>query len=177
MRALLTRNFIWKIINSYRRDRNSKGGGKLVFVKNDLIAKRVKDLETKVSETVRIELTISKKKWCILFAYKPPKQNNVLFFQEILNSLNQLVHKCENIFLPSDLNADLLHSKNDTNNDFSVLRDMYDLSHLVKAPTCYKNLKGTFLDVPIANESNSFQKTIVCKTGLSDCHMLIATTL
>ena len=29
------------------RDQNSKGGGKLVFVKNGLIAKRVKDLEKK----------------------------------------------------------------------------------------------------------------------------------
>ena len=45
----------------FRRDRNPKDGGKPVFVKNGLIAKRVKDLETKVSETIRIELTISKK--------------------------------------------------------------------------------------------------------------------
>ena len=50
----------------FRRDRNSKGGGKLVFVKNGLIAKKVKDLETIVSETICIELTITKKKWCIL---------------------------------------------------------------------------------------------------------------
>ena len=56
----------------FRRDRNSKGGGKMVFVKNGLIAKRIKSLETKISETICIELTISKKKWCILFAYRPP---------------------------------------------------------------------------------------------------------
>ena len=46
--------------------RNSKDGVKLVFVKNDPIANRVKDLETKASETIYIELTITKKKWCIL---------------------------------------------------------------------------------------------------------------
>ena len=46
--------------------RDSKDGVKLVFVKNDPIAKRVKDLETKASETICIELTITKKKWCIL---------------------------------------------------------------------------------------------------------------
>ena len=82
----------------FRRDSNSKGGGELVFVKNGLTAKRVKDLETKVSETICLELTISWKKWCILFAYKPPKHNNILFFQEISNSLNQVVNKYENIF-------------------------------------------------------------------------------
>ena len=43
----------------FRRYINSKRGGKLDFVKNSVIAKRVKDLETKVSGTVCIELTIS----------------------------------------------------------------------------------------------------------------------
>ena len=78
---------------------------------------------------------------------QPPKQNNVLFFQEISNSLNQVVNKCENIFLAGDLNIDLLDSKSNPNNHFSVLRDMYDLTDLVKVPTCYKNLKGTLLDL------------------------------
>ena len=146
---------------TYRRDRNSKGGGKLVFVKNSLIATRVKDLETKVYETICIKLTITKKKWCVLFACQPPKQSNVFFFQEISNSLNQVVNKYENIFLAGDLNIDLLDSKSDPDNNFSVLRDMYDLTNLVKVPTCYKNLKGTLLDVLLTNKPNSFQKPIV----------------
>ena len=91
----------------FRRDRNSKGGWKLIFVKSALIAKRVKDLETTVSETICIELTITEKKWCILFAYKPPKQNNAFIFQEISNSLNRVVNKYENIFLAGDSNIDL----------------------------------------------------------------------
>ena len=44
----------------FRRD--SKGRGKLVSVKNGLIAKSVKDVGTKVSETICFELTISKEK-------------------------------------------------------------------------------------------------------------------
>ena len=38
----------------FRRDRNSKGGGKLVSVKQGMIAKRLEDLETKFSETICI---------------------------------------------------------------------------------------------------------------------------
>ena len=56
---------------SFRIDRNSKGGGKLVYVKKGIIAKRLENLETKFSETIYIELTISKKKWRALFAYMP----------------------------------------------------------------------------------------------------------
>ena len=146
----------------FRRDRNSKGVGKVVFVKNSLIAKRVKDLETKVSKTTCIELTIKKKKWRILFAYKPPKQNNISFFQEISNSLNQVVNKYGNVFLAGDLNINLLDSKSNSNNHFSLLRDMHDLTNLAKVPTCYKILKGTLLDVLLKNKPNSFQKTIAC---------------
>ena len=47
----------------------------------------------------------------------------------------------------------------------------------MKASTSYKNLNGTLLDVLLTNKPNNFQQTIVCETGLSDCHMLIATTL
>ena len=111
----------------FRRD--SKGSGKLVSVKNALITKKVKDLETKVYETLCIELSISKEKLCILFA---PKQNNFSFFLEISNSLNQVVNKYENIFLAGDWNVELLDFKSDPNNNFSVLRDMYDLTNLVK---------------------------------------------
>ena len=63
----------------FRRDRNSKGGGKLVYVKPGIIAKRLKNFETKFSETICIELTTSKKKWCALFAYRSPKQKRLYF--------------------------------------------------------------------------------------------------
>ena len=58
------------------------------------------------------------------------------------NSLNQVVNKYENIFLAGNLNINLLDSKSDPDNHFSVLRDMYDMRNLVKVPTCYKNLKS-----------------------------------
>ena len=90
--------------------------------------------------------------------------------------MNQVLNKYENIFLAGDLNNDLLDSKGDPNNNFSALRDMYNLTNLVKVPTC-TNLKSTLLDVLLTNRPNSFQKTTVCEIGLSDCTMLIATTL
>ena len=46
----------------FRGDRNSKGGGKLVYVKQEIITKRLENLETKFSETISIELTVSKKR-------------------------------------------------------------------------------------------------------------------
>lgn len=46
--------------------------GKKFFLKR-LIVNRLKSLETKVSETIFVELTVSRKKWLMLFVYRPPK--------------------------------------------------------------------------------------------------------
>ena len=46
---------------SFRRDRNSKGGGKLVYLREGFIAKRIPKLETEKAETICTEITIAKK--------------------------------------------------------------------------------------------------------------------
>ena len=159
----------------YRRDRNSKGGGKIVYVRQGLISKRLKSFESKNIETICIELTISKKKWCILFAYRPPNFEKKSFFEEISNSLSLIVNKYDNILLAGDVNINLLDPKSDTKNHFSDLRDTFALTNLVKDKTCFKNKDGTLLDVILTNRPNSFQKTVTTETGLSDCHKLVST--
>ena len=47
---------------SFRRDRNSKGGVKIVYVRQGLISKRLKNFQSKTIETICIEFSISKKK-------------------------------------------------------------------------------------------------------------------
>ena len=62
----------------FRRDRNNHGGRKMVFVRNG-----------KKSETICMEVTISQKKFCVTFAYRPPQNDNkVMFFNELNLSLN-----------------------------------------------------------------------------------------
>ena len=56
-----------------RRDRNSKGRRKIVFVREGFIVKQMKNIETENAETICLELVIAKKKWRILFAYRPPR--------------------------------------------------------------------------------------------------------
>ena len=68
------------IFPPYRRDRDNHGGGKMVFIIEGLITKRLGKLETKLSETICLELTVSDKKWFILFAYRPPQENKHVFF-------------------------------------------------------------------------------------------------
>ena len=62
----------------FRRDRNKKGGGKMAFIRKELLAKRLGNLET-----ICIKFLISKRKLCIIFTYRPPKYDKKVFFQEI----------------------------------------------------------------------------------------------
>ena len=60
-----------------------------------IIVKRLENLKSKFSETICIEL-FKKKKLRALFAYRPPKQNKISFFEEISScqaSLSRIVNK------------------------------------------------------------------------------------
>ena len=160
----------------FRRDRNSKGGGKIVFVRKGIISKQLSEFETKTAETICIELTISNKKWCILFCYRPPKFNKNAFFEEIATSLNKISNKYENILLAGDLNIDF-EENNAVSNHLSDLSDMFNFQNLVKEKTCFKSEKGTLIDLFLTNKPRSFQKTQNFVTGISDCHKLIITVL
>ena len=52
----------------------------MVFIREGLVTKRLENLETKLSETICLELTVSNKKWFILFAYRPSQENNKRVF-------------------------------------------------------------------------------------------------
>ena len=61
------------------RDKRSKGSGKIVYVSQVLITKRLKNVESKSIDTICIELITSKRKWYALFAYRPPGFNKKSF--------------------------------------------------------------------------------------------------
>ena len=62
------------------RDRNSKGGEKLVYVKQGIIAKRLENLETKFSETICIELFPRKNG--VLYLHIGPQNRKRLYFSK-----------------------------------------------------------------------------------------------
>ena len=49
----------------FRRDRDKNGGGKMIFIMEGLMSKRFYAYEDSTSETMCLEVTISKKKYCL----------------------------------------------------------------------------------------------------------------
>ena len=101
----------------FRRDRDKHGGGKVVYVKEGLIVNRIKEFETNKSETICLELTISNKKWFIMYAYRPLNETNKkVCFDELDETLDKAVNRYDNIFIAGDLNIDTVDKSKDTNN-------------------------------------------------------------
>ena len=55
--------------------------------------------------------------------------------------------------------------------------DCYNLSSLVKSPTCFKSDSPRCIDLILTKRKRSFQNTVVIHTGLSDFHAMIVTVL
>ena len=91
----------------FRTDRNKKRGRKMVFIGKELLAKRLEDFKTKPTETICIELLISKRKWCIRFTYRLPEYNKKVFFQEWSKTVSPAINRYDNILVAGDLNIDV----------------------------------------------------------------------
>ena len=77
----------------FRRDWNKKGGEKVAFVREDIIAKGMKELEGQTYEIICIEVTFFKKNWSVVSAFRPPGNTNKhTFFHELSISLDQFTN-------------------------------------------------------------------------------------
>ena len=143
---------------AFRKYCNKKGGGTIVYVKEGFIAKRILDYENLSIETICIEITILKRKWCLTFAYRPRYNNSkATFFMELNKSLCNTARKYENILIIGDLNINFDNLKmHDTHSHMSDLCDTFSLSNLVNGVTCVKSQKGTSIDVMLTNRPRSF---------------------
>ena len=103
----------------------------MVFVREGFIMKQMKNFETKNAETICLEITIVKKRWCILFAYRLPNTDKEEFFDEISVNLNKILGKYDNIILAGDLNIDELRPCSDSSkNHLSDMKDIFGLTNI-----------------------------------------------
>ena len=146
-----------------------------MYVKEEPIAKRILEYENINIEIICIEITISKRKWCLTFAYRPPYNNNkTTFFMELNKSLCNITRKYENILIIGNLNINLDNlKKGDTHSHLSDLCDTFSLSNLVNGVACVKSQNGTSINAMLTNRPRSFYNTSLIETGLSNCHNII----
>ena len=109
--------------------------------------KRIPKFEAKKADTICIEITITKKKWCILFAYRPPNFSKTEFFEKISVTLNKALNEYDNLLQAGDLNINTSRPTSDSFNHLSDLNDTFSLTNLVTDSTCSKSNIGSLIDL------------------------------
>ena len=100
-----------------------------------------------------------------------------MLFNEIYITLNKILGKYDNILLAVDLHIDEVKTSSDSSNHLSDIKNVFNLTNLVKKPTCFKSQDGTLIDLMLTNRPRSFLKSRNFEIGLSDCHKLVVSIL
>ena len=136
--------------NLYRKDRNSHGGGVIIYINSNITSRQRPDLEFNEIESISVELCTDKTKWLLLGAYKPPSLKPETFSTDFQQNMDKVYQSFENVILLGDLNLDLMdHNKGRPLRDVC---DLFDLNNLVKNPTCFmKDSSPSLVDVILTN--------------------------
>ena len=156
----------------YRLDRNSKGGGILLYIKEDIPSRLLSSKPKTDIETISVEINLRKRKWFLNCSYNPNK-NLISNHLECLNRImDEFSKNYENVIFLGDFNTCM------NDNAVKSFCSLNDLTSLIDQPTCYKNPgKPTCTDLILTNRPNYFQQNNVFETGLSDFHMMVVTEL
>ena len=155
---------------TYRLDRNSNGGGILLYVRED-IPSTLLNTELLI-EGFCIEINIRKNKWLLVCTYNPNKNLISNHLKEIGKNLDNYSSKYDNFILLGDLNSEPTES---AVRDFSQI---YGCENLIKDNTYFKNPeKPSCIDFIITNRPKSFQNSVTLQTGLSDIHKMTLTVM
>ena len=150
----------------YRLDRNAHGGGILIYIRNDIPSKLLKNhnIDGKI-EGMFVKLNFRNRKWLLFGGYNPHKDLSSQF-----ESLDFYLPHYENTLILGDFNVE------EDEGDMSEFCENYNFTNLVKEPTCFKNMNNTScIDLIITNRKRYFQHTKVIETGISDHHKMTIT--
>ena len=159
----------------YRKDRNDKGGGVMVYVRDDIPSQ---EKEYKLPENVEgliVEINLRKTKVLLVGTYHSTNKTygttDEIFLHEI-GTIIDFYASYDKFLIVGDINMQ------EGNGHLDDFLDEFHAKNLVKEPTCYKNPDNpSCVDMFITNTASSFMKTKTVSTGLSDFHKMIVTVM
>ena len=120
----------------YRRDRNSRGGGIMIYVKDCIPHRLIKEhtgLHMGV-EFMIIELSVKSNKWNLCYIYRPPCVNEKVFCDFLSELCEAFIIDGTLCLFFGDMNCNL-----SCRNCLSDVCDVFGLTNLVKHHACFKS--------------------------------------
>ena len=150
----------------YRYDRKSKGGGLLLYTREDIPYKLLSFKTNYDIETLIVEINLKEKKWFLNGSYNPNK-TQISHHPECLNRiLNEYNSEYDNFVFIGDFNVNVNESS---------IKELIRKS-LINEPKCFKNFeKPTCIDLILINRPTNCQLSTFLETGLSGSHLVTVT--
>ena len=129
-------------IAPYRLDKNSKGGGILLYIREGIPSRLLNSKFKTGIETISVEINLRKRKWFLNCSYNPNK-NLISNHLECLNRImDEFSKNYDNVIFLGDFNTCI------NDNAMKSFCSLNDLTSLIDQPTCYKNPdKPTCIDL------------------------------
>ena len=128
----------------FRKDRNSNGGGLLIYVKDDIPSCKLSDHLPRPDNTeiIATELNFRKQKWLLIGIYRSQSVNKIFFLDNLSRVIDLYSNKYKNV-IAGDFNME----PNDT--DMQYFSDNLELYNLIKGKTCFKSAQGSCIDFDV----------------------------
>ena len=155
----------------YRLDRDSNGGGIMLYVREDIPSNLLATDEKNHIESFYVELNLRNEKWLLNCSYNPNK--TMICNQDALSTYLDLHSTTyEKMLILGDVNVGIEEQH------MKAFCDNYNLTSHIKQPICYKNPNNpTCIHLILSNTPRSFKSTCVIETGLSDFHLMTLTVM
>ena len=141
----------------------------MLYVREDIPSKLLL-IDNQPIEGFYIEINLRKKKWLLCGSYNPNRDNIGNHLDSLSRNLALYSSTYENYIIIGNFNIEA------DSKEMSSFCDTFDLTSLIKEPTCYKNPDNpSCIDLILTNKHLSFQNLCVAGTGLSDFHRMILT--
>ena len=101
--------------------------------------------------------------------YKLPRIKNSYFIEYMVDLYNTFLNETKDVICMGDFNIDMMHENPITTN----VCDIYDVTNVIKGPTCFKASKGTLLDPILVTNKNRVLTHINVTCGFSDWHNMV----
>ena len=138
----------------YRLDRNRKGGGVMVYIREDIPSKLLdKHVFPYDMEGLFVELNFRKCKWLLFGTYLPPSQADIYYF-DYLDKAFDTCSSYQTLLLIGDVNTET----SETRIDSFIYEN--DLQNLVKEQICFKSVENpSCITLILTNNTMAFQNT------------------
>ena len=129
------------------------GGGIFVYIKDSIPHRILKTHSgiTNAIEYMSFEVCFKRRKWFLVYMYKPPKVSDESAWSVLSQLAVDFVDSSKLAIFFGDINHDMFKD-----NILHDLCDVYDLKNVIRGPTCFKGENPTLLDVFLTNKPSSF---------------------